>query len=301
MQRADFVDALRQDMHFALRQFRRAPGVAFLALFTLALGIGATTAIFTLLYHVVLRPFPFAHPERVVYVAERYQGSNGNMSIGNYVDVARQSRSFDAMGAMILAPFNLAEGNEAARVLGARTTASMFPVLGVAPAIGRVFSVDEDAPGNDGVVVLSHALWQTRFGGDTSVLGRLARRQPPGASSLTRTPLAARFSAAMARPPIREPRRLRESLAMCDRGDSAPTWSRSSISPSRKHQSRRGTGFSARSRWSAAGQTATERHSWQRCAVQYAGLTPTSRSTASRPWTMRCGGRRRPLVSTPFS
>jgi len=106
----------------------------------------------------VLRPFPFAHPERVVYVAERYQGSNGNMSIGNYVDVARQSRSFDAMGAMILAPFNLAEGNEAARVLGARTTASMFPVLGVAPAIGRVFSVDEDAPGNDGVVVLSHAL-----------------------------------------------------------------------------------------------------------------------------------------------
>ena len=89
MHRADFVDALRQDMHFALRQFRRAPGVAFSALFTLALGIGATTAIFTLLYHVVLRPFPFAHPERVVYVAERYQGSNGNMSIGNYVDVAR--------------------------------------------------------------------------------------------------------------------------------------------------------------------------------------------------------------------
>jgi putative ABC transport system permease protein len=175
MNRRDHFDSLRHDLRFAIRQLHRAPGITALALLTFALGIGATTAIFSLLYQVVLRPFPFAHPERVVYVAEGYQGQNSNASIGNFVDLAAQSRSFDAMGAISYQSFNLAEGNEPERVYGARMTASGFRVFGVAPVLGRVFSADEDQPGSDGVVVLSHGLWARRFAQDRDVVGRELR------------------------------------------------------------------------------------------------------------------------------
>jgi len=175
IERRAVLDGVRQDVHFAWRHLRRSPLTSFLAVLTLAVGIGATTSIFTLLYHIVLRPFPFASPERVVYVAERYNGASGSFSIGNFVDVARQSKSFEALGALAFLPVTMNDGQDPQRVLGARTTSDVFRVLGIAPILGRVFTSDEDVPGKDAVVVLSHALWTSHFAGDSGVVGREVR------------------------------------------------------------------------------------------------------------------------------
>ena len=163
---------MRQDLVYAVRQLVRAPAFTAVAVLTLALGIGATTAIFSAVWSVVLRPFPFAHPERVVLVTERWQGSEGDVSDGNFVDWYARQTAFERLAAEQFTSFTLSDASSTDRLSGAMVTKDFFAVFGVRPALGRTFSPEEDEPGADGVVVLSDALWRTRFGADPRIVGQ---------------------------------------------------------------------------------------------------------------------------------
>jgi putative ABC transport system permease protein len=175
MRRTEYLSELSQDFRFAVRQLLKAPGFTFVAVATLALGIGATTAIFSAVRAVVLRPFAYAHPDRVVLVAETWRDRTTNSAVANYVDWQAQSRSFEQMAGVQYASFNVSDGGAPDRVAGARVTWNFFPVFGVLPERGRTFTADEDQPGHEQVVVLSHQLWQQRFAGSAGILGQTTR------------------------------------------------------------------------------------------------------------------------------
>ncbi|HEX5724088.1 MAG TPA: ABC transporter permease [Longimicrobiaceae bacterium] len=165
-----------QDVRYAVRMLLRTPGFTLVALLTLGLGIGATAAIFSALHAVVLRPFPFPHPERVMVVARTWRGDDlGNMSAANFADVRARTTVFDAVTAVQYSSFNLADEGTPERVVGARVSDGFFRVFGIAPALGRTFTPEEDRPGRAGVVVLSHKLWERRFGADPAVVGSTFR------------------------------------------------------------------------------------------------------------------------------
>jgi predicted permease len=166
------MDALRQDTGHAVRQLVRSSGFALLAIVTLALGIGSTTAIFSVVNAVILRPLPYPESDRLVEVSEIWQGvRGGDLSAGNYVDARSLTSSFEAMAAGHHVNLNLVEGDAPERVLAWAVTHDWFEVFGTRPALGRTFTEAEDSPGSDGVVVLSHALWSERFGADPDVVG----------------------------------------------------------------------------------------------------------------------------------
>src|SRR5262249_34337931 len=136
-------------------------------------GVGATTAAFSITDHVLLRPLPFKEPDRLVKLWEK-TGDNGRneVSPANYRDWKRMSRSFEAMGALYASALNLGGDGEREGVSRAFGTAEVLPLLGVAPALGRVFSAEDDQPGAARTVVLGFGLWQARFAGEARVLGR---------------------------------------------------------------------------------------------------------------------------------
>jgi putative ABC transport system permease protein len=172
VRRAEFLRELRQDAAFAVRQLIKAPAFTAVAVITLALGIGATTAIFSAVRSVVLRAFPYAHPDRVLFVSEVWNGLDGSVSDGNFTDWHAAAKSFQAFAAERFTSFNLADRNSTERVPGGRVTHEFFSVFGVRPLHGRTFFPEEDQPGREQVVVLSHGLWTSRFGGDRRVIGR---------------------------------------------------------------------------------------------------------------------------------
>jgi predicted permease len=159
-----FTKDLGRDVQFALRQLAARPGFAALAVLTLALGIGATTAIFSVVQAVVLNPLPLPQPNRIVAIYEDFQGRPGNVSAGNFTDAQAAATSFDAITAIQYSSFNLSLEGSVERVIGARTTADFFAVFGVRPALGRPYAKADDQPGHEHVVVLSHRLWARRFG-----------------------------------------------------------------------------------------------------------------------------------------
>ena len=163
---------LAQDLRFALRSLRRDRGFTLVAVLTLALGIGATTALFAVIHAVVLNPLPFPESSRLVDLATTFQGGPGAVSVGNYFVIKERSRTFAGIAARSSATFNLTEGGEPERVLGAHVTAAYFDVLGLPPLLGRVFTEAEDQQGVARVAVISHGLFSRRFGGDRTVLGR---------------------------------------------------------------------------------------------------------------------------------
>ena len=167
--------SLWQDVRYALRSLRRGPWFAATAIGTLALGIGANTAIFSLVHAVVLRPLPFAHADRVVAVMETWRGRRGGVSAGNFADLRAANRSFERLAAVRYTSVNLAEDDAPQRVQGARVTEDFFGVFGVSPSLGRAFRPDEDRPGAGHVVVLSDRLWRSRLGGAAGVIGRTLR------------------------------------------------------------------------------------------------------------------------------
>ncbi|HEV8581937.1 MAG TPA: ABC transporter permease [Thermoanaerobaculia bacterium] len=175
MRRREVFGELRQDAAFALRQLAANPGFSLIAVLTLALGIGATTAIFSAVNAVVLRPLPVQRPERLVFVFSEWRDQPSGVSVGNYTVMAAAQKVFASISAVQFSSFNLSEGEAAERALGARVTGSFFDVFGVSPAIGRVFRADEDQPGREQVVVLSHRLWSRRFGSDPAIVGRDVR------------------------------------------------------------------------------------------------------------------------------
>jgi len=165
-------DMLRQDIRYAVRALARAPGFAVTAVVVTALGIGANTAAFSVADFVLIRPLPFATPDRLVTFWEHPPGNiNMELSPPDYRDWRAGARSFDAVGAYHGVSVNLIGQGEPARLDGIAVTGDLLPMLGVRPTLGRSFSEAEDRDGA-ATVLLSFGLWRRQFGGDASVIGR---------------------------------------------------------------------------------------------------------------------------------
>lgn len=169
MRRTENIAVMRQDVHYALRLIRGNPGFAAAVVLTLALGIGATTAIFSVVNSVLLHPLPFADGERIVSINERYGTRQGLASVGHFHDWTERTTAFAATAAWTPRTFNVTDG-EPERVSGARVTPSFFDVFVLRPALGRYFRPDETEASR--VAVISHPLWQTRYAGDSAIVGR---------------------------------------------------------------------------------------------------------------------------------
>jgi putative ABC transport system permease protein len=168
--------SLPQDLNFALRTFRKNPGFTGAAVLALGLGMGANSAMFSVIDGVLLRPLPFPRSERLVNVWENNLKRNLPRLVAapaNYYDWRQQNQAFQALGAYQPNTFNLASAEgEPERFLGAISDRGFFDALGVKPALGRVFTEAEDQPGRDGVVILGHGVWRQRFGGDPKIVGQ---------------------------------------------------------------------------------------------------------------------------------
>ncbi|MBA3442415.1 MAG: ABC transporter permease [Pyrinomonadaceae bacterium] len=165
---------LLQDVRYGLRMLLKKPGFTVVAVLTLALGIGANTAVFSVVNAVLLRPLPFAEPERLVRLQETSvrAGENVQVSPPNFIDWQHQSQVFEQIAAYHGQGFTLTGADEPERLLGVRASAGFFPMLGVKPFLGRLFSIDEDRAGHEQVVVLSYGFWQRRFGADPDIVGK---------------------------------------------------------------------------------------------------------------------------------
>ena len=171
------MDAIWQDVKFAARMLVKNAGLTLTAVLTLALGIGANTAIFSVLSAVLFRPLPYPQPEQLVKVWGRFTGiglPNDQMwfSAPEFRDLKELSRSFAEIASATSNSFNMGVRGTPEQLAGANATPSLFRALGVNAQLGRTFTDDEGQPGHDSVVLLSHGLWQRAFGGDPSVLGR---------------------------------------------------------------------------------------------------------------------------------
>jgi putative ABC transport system permease protein len=162
------------DFRSAVRGLRREPGATYLIILTLALGVGANTAIFSIVNGVLLTPLAFSSPERIVVIQElSARGAVVGNAPANFLDLTRRSRSFEAIGALREDTFELSGEREPAHLDGAHVTTQFFDVFGVAPIMGRTFRRGDDVHGSEGRVVLSHDAWQGQFGGDPQIIGRL--------------------------------------------------------------------------------------------------------------------------------
>jgi putative ABC transport system permease protein len=169
------MDTVFQNIRFAVRSLRKSPALTVSVVLTLALCIGATTAIFSVVYTVLFRPLPFADPEGVLLVRTAWKDLTSSFSGGNWADVKRQTKTFKYFVPAHGESFNLAGTDAPENVDGARVGGDYFTMLGVRPAIGRGFLPEEDTPGRGNVVLLSDGLWRRRFGADSGVVGREIR------------------------------------------------------------------------------------------------------------------------------
>ncbi|HYH44041.1 MAG TPA: ABC transporter permease, partial [Thermoanaerobaculia bacterium] len=174
------MESLHQDFIYALRFLRKHRGFAILIVLCLALGIGANSAIFSVVDAVLLRPLPYLAADRLTILTDLHKGPGtepveSTVSAFNFLEWRQQSRSFEHLEAMLAKPFTLTSGGRPEQVPGAAVTAGFFGLLGVEAEHGRTFLPEEDRPGGALSVVLSHGLWQRRFGGDPQILGRALR------------------------------------------------------------------------------------------------------------------------------
>ncbi len=161
------------DLRYALRMFRKNPGFTAIAVLTLALGIGANTAIFSVVNAVLLRPLPYPESERLVWLSESGQNfPTMSVSYPNFEDWRKQQTVFDRLGLYTWGSFNLTGRGDALRLAGVRISTDSFLALRAQPELGRLPTQEEDQPGAPDVVVLSHALWQSRFASDPGVLNQ---------------------------------------------------------------------------------------------------------------------------------
>ena len=169
------MSSLLQNIRLAVRSLRKSPALTASVVLTLALCIGATTAIFSVVHAVLFRPLPFADPDRILLVRTTWKDMPSSFSVGNWADVHRQATTFEHLVPAHGESFNLAGADTPQNVDGARVGADYFAMLGVAPALGRSFLAEEAAVGRAGVVLLSDGLWRRRFGGDPAVVGSEVR------------------------------------------------------------------------------------------------------------------------------
>ncbi|HEU4766576.1 MAG TPA: ABC transporter permease, partial [Pyrinomonadaceae bacterium] len=169
------MNTLMQDIRFALRMLLKSPSISIVATIALALGIGANTAIFSVVNAVLLRPLPFPNPESLVAVFETVPQrgmQRGSHSYPNFFDMRAQQTVFEHVASYHAGDYIMTGRGEPARLQGAVVTADLFPLLGVAPMLGRTFVADEDKPSGTRVVILSQELFQKRFNSDPSVLNQ---------------------------------------------------------------------------------------------------------------------------------
>jgi len=178
--RSRYLEELLHDARYAIRSLRRAPAFTAAAVATLALSIGATTSIFSVVNAALLRRLPYANPDRVVAVCEwlttkpiSESCGAGSFSIANFVIWRSEAKSFDGFAAFVERRVSLTPASGEPISAQARiTSAALFPVVGARPALGRFFTPAEDVPGGPNVVVLSYPFWKQTFGGDSSIVGK---------------------------------------------------------------------------------------------------------------------------------
>jgi putative ABC transport system permease protein len=162
-----------QDVRYGARVLLKSPGFALVTILALAIGIGANTAIFSVVNGVLLRPLPYPTADRLVFLSEwSRQVPNMSVSYPNFEDWRRETRSMEGMAAFRSNGFILTGGAEPERLTAREVSYNFFDVLGVSPALGRAFMAEEDKPGAERAAILSHGLWQRRFGGDPGIVGK---------------------------------------------------------------------------------------------------------------------------------
>ena len=171
------VENLGRDLRFAMRQILRNPGFSAVAILTLALGIGANAALFSLVNAIILRPMPYPSPKELVGLGQwRNQKGEGYVQTGvsapNINDIARQKNIFQQVGYYRWGGFNITEGNRPESIDGIKTSLDLLPMFGIQPLMGRLFMPAEMQPGHDQVTIIGHTLWQTRYGADPAILGK---------------------------------------------------------------------------------------------------------------------------------
>lgn len=169
------MHALLLDLRYALRTLRKSPGFALAVVLTLAVGVGANTAIFSIVNALLLRPLPFAQPEQLAYLSESSPSLREkylNVSVQGFADWQAQTRSFSGMAAFYDAPVDLSREGDPERVSAGVVSHNAFGVLGVRPALGRSFVAQEGVRGNQRVVILGDRVWRSRFGADPAIVGR---------------------------------------------------------------------------------------------------------------------------------
>ncbi|HEX6737791.1 MAG TPA: ABC transporter permease, partial [Vicinamibacteria bacterium] len=219
------METLRQDLRQSARRLARSPGFTAAAVLSLGLGLGGNTTLFSVVNALLLRPLPVARPAEIaaVYTSDFSGERYGNSSYPDYLFLRDRVDAFSGLAAYGLQPLSLAVGSAPEMVVGETVSGSYFEVLGVGVARGRALRPDDDAPGAAPVVVLGHALWQGRFGGDEGVVGRaltlsgrsftVAGVAPPGFGGLTRGLQSQLWLPASAR------RLLRQGDGLDNRGD----------------------------------------------------------------------------------
>ena len=167
------VERLARDCRYGLRQLRRNPGFAAVAVFTLALGIGANTAIFSVVNGVLISQLPFRNADRIVSVFEDMPDfAQGSISYPVFLDWQRDNRSFESMAAYRWANGTITGAGQPESVRARCVSPAFFPILGVNPILGRNFNADDDRRGADPTVLISAGLWQRKFGSDPNVIGK---------------------------------------------------------------------------------------------------------------------------------
>ena len=167
------LETLWQDLRFGLRMLHKNPGFSFIAVLTLALGIGANTAIFSVVNAVLLRPLPYHDPERLAQVWESHGDARNNViSPVNFLDWQEQAKSFEGLSVYDVWLPALSTASETEQIVGISASANYFSLLGVTPELGRTFASDEEKAGQNRVVVISHSFWQNRLGGKPDVIGQ---------------------------------------------------------------------------------------------------------------------------------
>jgi predicted permease len=174
-----WLDSVLQDLRYAARTLRRNPGFGAIAILTLALGISSSTAVFSLVNAVLLKPLPYPNSQQIVFP---WRQPPAGLNVGyneipwgrpDFLFFARECKSFQSVGAFKSDSFNLTGSGDAARLDGLRASAGFFPSLGISPILGRTFTAEEDQAGHEHEVLLSYRLWRDRFGSDTQILGRV--------------------------------------------------------------------------------------------------------------------------------
>lgn len=170
------MDALWKNFIYSLRMLLKRPSLTIVAIIAIALGIGANTAIFSVVNTVLLQPLPYEQPQQLVMLASEARNQaldgRGTFSVPDFFDLQQHSKTLEYVATYQRSGTIATEGGEPERLIGAAVNADYFPLLRVKPVLGRVFTRDEDKPGAPQVIVLSYALWQRRFGGDPNIIGR---------------------------------------------------------------------------------------------------------------------------------